>query len=226
MKKLCTIMLAALCYAGAGAIELTFWIGNQKIAPGSTIAFDEMTVNDLGTYKEVTMDPGLSLSTNIFSSDITITATCQSGQTIRMCAGGSCKGGESVTKDNVTIATGQKLPLEFEYVGELDPEEAIPTVTTLFEAEDTTEPGSKTSFILVMNGNGASLSVLPAAATAITPAEGAIAYSVEGYAELNVTSPAGAVAYSATVSGTGTVPLTAGLYIATLAGHSTKILVK
>ena len=114
MKKLYTILLAALCSAGAAATELTFWIGNQKITPGTTVAFDEMTVNDLGTYKEVTMDPGLSLSTNIFSSDITITATCQSGQTIRMCAGGSCKGGESVTKDNVTIATGQKLPLEFE----------------------------------------------------------------------------------------------------------------
>lgn len=225
MRKFYLMMLAGLCGLAAQAIELTFWIGNQKITPGETIEFNDVTVTDMETYKEVTMKPSLYLSTNIYSSSLTVKATCTSGQTIQMCAGGRCQGGVSVTKEKVTVQTGQKFPLEFDYIGELDLDEPVPTVTTLLEAEDTTEPGSKIAFTIVMSEKGASLSRVEAA-DGLTAVAGGIAYDVEGNALLSVYSADGLEAFSAKVSGSGTVNLPAGLYIATLDGKTTKILVK
>lgn len=226
MKKIYLLALAGLCAFAADAIELSFLLGNRTIAPGETVEFNDITVTDEGTYKEVRMEPEVYLTTNIYSSSIEITAACTSGQSIQMCAGGLCNGGETVTKSNVTVRTGEKFPLKFDYVGELDLDEEVPVVTTTLSAEDKTEPGSRVEFILVMGEKGASLAKVESTGATLAAVAGGIAYSTATPATLTVVTPDGAVAFSATVSGTGAVSLPAGLYIATLASKTTKLLVK
>lgn len=225
MKKIYLTAAAALCGLASQAIELSFWIGNQKITPGETVEFNEVSVKDYATYKEVTMKPDLRVSSDIYTSSLKVTATCVSGQSIQMCAGGLCKGGETITKENVTVQTGQKLSLGFDYVGELDPGEEIPRVTTMFEAEDTTEPGSKTGFVLVMGPQGASL-VRVEAVSGLSAVAGGLAYEVEGSARLAVYNAAGVSVGSAVVSGSGVVSLPSGTYIAVLGGKASKITVR
>ncbi|MDE5785642.1 MAG: hypothetical protein K2H98_03830, partial [Duncaniella sp.] len=68
MKKLLLILSFMALVQYAGAIQLSFWIGNQKINPGETIQFNDVTVEDYGTWKEVTMKPMIYLQSDIYSS--------------------------------------------------------------------------------------------------------------------------------------------------------------
>lgn len=219
------ILSCAIAFVNAQALELSFWLGNQKIEPGSTVEFNNATVVDYGTYKEVTMKPELTLSSNIYSSSITVVAECTSGQSIQMCAGGVCRGGKTVTKEKVTVRTGEKLDLGFDYVGEFDPGEAIPVVTTHFTAEDTTEPGSKVEFVLVMSEGSASLIEIEAA-EGLEPVKGGVRYDVTGEKQLSLYNLEGVCVFTATLSGSGVAEVPAGLYLYSLGNTSGKILVK
>ena len=48
-------MLCLAAMTCAQAMELTFWLGDKKIEPGTTAEFTEVTVDDYGDYKEVFM---------------------------------------------------------------------------------------------------------------------------------------------------------------------------
>lgn len=218
-------LLGSLACVSAQAIELGFYLGNQKLTPGSTVEFNDITVDDLGTYIEVNMEPQLYLSTNIYSSDISIIAECTSGQTIELCAGGTCKGGVSVTEKNVKIQTNQKLELGFHYQGELDYGEAVPVVTTHFTAYDTTEDDSKIEFVLVMCEKGASLETIELCEN-IRAAEGGVVYDTDTAESLSLYTIDGVCCYSATVAGNGTVALAPGLYVYTFGDSTGKIFVK
>lgn len=225
MKKIYMFLLGSLACIGANAIELTFYLGNQKLTPGSTVEFNGVTVDDLGSCNEVNMSPRLYLSSNIYSSDISVTAECTSGQTIQMCAGGLCNGGDTVTKENVKIQTNQKLDLEFHYQGEFDYGEAIPVVTTHFTALDVTEPDSKVEFVLVMGEKGASLDVVEVSEN-LRAVEGGIEYDAAQAQLLSVYTIDGVCCHSATVAGNGTVALAPGLYIYAFGDATGKIFVK
>lgn len=217
--------MGGLIGLSAQAIELTFWLGNDKVDPGSTVEFTDITVDTYDTYKEVTMKPSLYVSSNIYTSDLTIRATCQSGQSIQMCAGGVCKGGESVTKENVTVRTGSKLDLGFDYIEEFDLDDKIPVVTTLFEAEDVTEPNSRVEFVLVMSEEGASLDMisLPHPLRCVS---GGLDYELTGSEMLSVYRIDGTCVYTGEISGQGHLPLGIGLYVYSLGGDSGKLYVK
>lgn len=227
MKKFLLLLAGVSAYLSADAIELTFWMGNQKITPNQTVKFTdiEIVTYDEDGYKEVKMDPHISLDTDIYSSDIKIKATCTSGQSIQMCAGGTCHGGESVTKENVTVRPSQKLDLGFDYTGEFDLDEQIPTVVTVIEAEDVTESGSKVQFIIEMGEKGASVSTIEVC-DEIKAVEGGIAYKSDGNSDLKVVNIVGITVYSATVCGEGFINLPKGLYVYTFGNRSGKIYIR
>lgn len=225
MKKIYLMLLGAVIGFSAHALELKFWMGNQEIVPGSTVEFTDIVVDTYDTYKEVTMKPELYVSSNIYTSTLSVKATCTSGQSIQMCAGGLCKGGESVTKENVTIRSGVKLDLGFDYISEFDLDEEIPVVTTLLEAEDPTEAGSKVEFVLVMSEEGASLERIEASQE-VKSVAGGLWYDIEGRGSLEVYGADGVCRFSGEISGTGLVGLPSGLYVYTLSGKSGKIYVK
>ncbi|MDE6367806.1 MAG: hypothetical protein K2K94_01050, partial [Muribaculaceae bacterium] len=195
--------------------------------PNQTVKFTDIDVvtYDEDDYKEVKMDPKLSLSTDIYSSNIKITATCTSGQSIQMCAGGTCRGGESVTKEKVTVRPNQKLDIGFDYSDEFDLDEPIPTVVTVIEAEDVTESGSKVQFIIEMGEEGASVTAIEVFDD-IKAVEGGIAYKSSGNCALRIVNILGVNVYSANVSGEGVINLPKGLYVYTFGKRSGKIYIR
>ncbi|MDE6239178.1 MAG: hypothetical protein K2M54_04230 [Muribaculaceae bacterium] len=227
MKKFLLLLAGVSAYMSADAIELTFWMGNQQITPDQTVKFTDIDIvnYDEDGYKEVKMDPKLSISSNIFSSDVKITATCTSGQSIQMCAGGLCRGGVTVTKEGVTVRPNQKLDLGFDYAGEFDLDETIPTVVTVIEAEDVQESDSKVQFIIEMGEAGASVSTIEVNDD-FKAVEGGVAYSADNDCTLTITTMSGVNVYTANVSGEGFISLDKGLYVYTFGSRSGKIYIK
>lgn len=225
MKKFLLILMCAYATFSASAVELSFWLGNKKITPGQTVQFTDITTDLYTDYKEVTMKPALYISSDIFSSDVKITAKCTSGQSIQMCAGGTCRGGVTVTKDQVTVRPNQKLDLGFDYIGELDLDEAIPTVVTVFEAEDIYESDSKVTFVLEMGEKSASVSVIEAFDD-LKAVDGGIAYKADEATQLNVAAISGVNVFSATVSGEGFIALPAGIYVYSFGERTGKLYVR
>lgn len=226
MKKFLLFLAAAAVYCTAGAVELTFWLGNQKIAPGQTVQFNDITVETYDSWKEVSMKPALYISSNSYLEDVKITAECTSGQSIQMCCGGACSAGVTVTKSGLTVTTGQKRALEFDYVNyDMDLDEAIPTVVTVFEAEDTSYPESKVQFVLEMNKQNAALSVIEVN-NAVKAVAGGIAYKAAEGGILSVYSITGMTVFNANVSGEGTVKLPRGLYVYSFGGRTGKIYIR
>ena len=225
MKKFFLSFACVCAFLSANAIQLSFWLGDQKITPGQTVEFTDITVNTDEGYKDVKMKPDLYLQSSIFSSDIKIAATCTSGQEIAMCAGGMCMSGENVTKTNITINTNEKLPLEFDYIGDFDLDEEVPTVTTLLEAEDVTEPGSKIQFIISMGEKNAAVTAIELFDD-LKAVDGGVAYKTEVECNLTVATLAGVSVYSANVSGDGLVNLPQGLYIYNFGERTGKIYIR
>lgn len=225
MKKIYLFLLGMLTFTGAQAIDLTFWLGDQQLTPGSTVEFNDIIVDEYGTYKEAYMGPDLSISSNIYSSDITLVAECTNNYNIQICAGGSCEGGTIITKENVVVRPNQKLPLQFHYSDEFDLDQAIPVVVTRFTAEDVTVPGSKVEFVLVMGEKGASLESVEVADN-LRAVTGGVEYSVARSANLSIYTPDGVCCHSAVVAGEGTVALAPGLYVYTFGNNRDKLLVK
>ncbi len=225
MKKFLLLLAAVSAYCSASALELTFMLGDHKITPGSTVEFTKFTVDTQDGYKEVTCKPDLYLYSDLYSSKIKVTATCTSGQEIQMCAGGTCRGGASVTKEDVKIQTGEKLFLEFDYIDELDLDQKIPVVTTLFEAEDVTKPETKTQFVLIMDENGASVAEITAT-KGLRAIEGGIAYKTDYACSLTLSTIAGVNVVSTEVEGEGIVKLPQGLYVYSFGNSSGKIYIR
>ena len=227
MKKIYLSMLALLlCFGVAEARKLTFYIGQTAITSGETVSFEDIVVDDYGDYREVTMAPELYLTTDIYSSKISITAKCTSGQSIQMCAGGACEMGTTVTKQNVTLQPNALLDLKFDYIVELEGDEAIPVVVTEFSAVDTAYPETAVSYTLVMGEKG-SVTLIENRADLVAVA-GGVQYNVEQPTQLELVDIQGCKVTEATVNGYGFLPVDApaGVYVYTFGENSGKIYLK
>ncbi|MGN0223251.1 MAG: hypothetical protein ACI4AM_04410 [Muribaculaceae bacterium] len=227
MKKLYFAMLALLlCFGIAQARTLTFYIGKTAITPGQTVIFEDIAVDDYGDYREVTMAPELYLTTDIYSSKISITAKCTSGQSIQMCAGGACAMGETVTKENITIQTNALLDLKFDCILELEGEEAVPNVVTEFTAVDTAYPETAVTFTLIMGEKG-SVTLIENSSDLVAVA-GGVQYNVEQPTLLELVDIQGRKVVETTVNGFGFLPVDApaGIYVYTFGENSGKIYLK
>lgn len=234
MKKFYTILAGMLVVAAsATAQNLTFYMDGKPVDAGSTVYFNEIDKEPAGSSKvEVTINPKLSLGTDLYNSSICVTATCTSGQKIQMCAGGTCVSGEVVKKTDLKVQTNAKLDLQFEYIGVLGKDEEIPTVTTKFEAwSDDDEEETLRTFTLVMNGTSALTLVENTKPIEVSAA--GLVYNIKGTAKLAVYNALGQVALQRNVNEHGVVStagLAPGLYFYTLRGagvnHSGKVYVR
>lgn len=228
MKKFYLTLLAGLLTFGASARELKFYNGDQVIENGSTITFENITVDDHGDWFEVEMKPDLYLSSDIYSKTVNITAECVSGQTIQMCAGGNCLRGTTVAKTGVTLQTNQKLELKFDYVSDFDAGEAIPTVTTVITAVDTKYPATEKSFTIIMGQNVASVDVIENNSDiTLTPA--GIVYTLTTPTDFAIYNITGKQVVATQLNGTGLVEtsnLAKGIYIYRAGAVSGKFIVK
>lgn len=227
MKKILLLLAAVSAYCTADAVNLTFWMGNKKIEANEKVVFNNITVDNYEAdgFKEVTMDPGLSVSSDIYSSDIKITADCTSGQDIQVCINGLCRSGKTVVCDKVTLRPNQKLELGFHYINEFDLAAEIPPVTTVIEAEDVTEPASKVQFVIEMGPEGNSVTAVEVFDD-FKAVEGGVAFKAETSTSLAIANVAGVVVFTGNVSGEGFVALQQGLYVYDFGGRTGKIYVR
>ena len=230
MKKLyVTIMAALLGSSSLAARELVFYMGATPIADKETVQFKDIEISPIGGGRsEVLMEPQLYLFTDIVTSSVKISANCISGQTISMCAGGLCEANASVVKENVSIASNQKLPLEFHYEGYLEAGQEAPQVVTEFEAVDTRHTETLKSFTLVMNPQSGVATVI-GTNNSFRAVSGGIEYSFETPTAVEIFNTAGQGVLSDTLSGAGTLStsgLDAGVYIYSLNGATGKIYIR
>ena len=203
----------------AQARELTFWIGDQKITPGSTL---ESNKYELIGGLMLQMDPQLYISSDIYTSKATITANCTSGQSIQMCCKGSCESGKTVTKEGVKIQTNEKLPLEFEYFEQTPFSGELPTIVTEFTAQDGTYENTRISFILYMGKEGCYAKAVEAD-NPIMLVPGGIAYNLPEGGTVELFSITGSSVLKAAVHGIGlldTSSLGRGVYVYSVSAPS------
>lgn len=234
MKHLYTLALALAVGLGAQAREFTFYQGDTPVEPNSTIYYSDMKTTDIGGgYREVVIDPSLSVSSDIFTNTASVTVTCREGVTVQMCAGGLCEAGATVTKSPLTLQTGQKLSLDFEYMAELGPDEQIPTLTVDVEAKDTRYTNVSTKFTIVMGPNASSLTDIEASKNSIAYSGGSLRYSLAAPSAVSLYSITGTQVLAFHAEGEGSVnthSLLPGVYIYSIknaSGRSTgKIFVR
>lgn len=228
MKKLLLSLVAAAMSFSASAIKLTFYNGDQVIENGSTIYFSEVTVVEEfeDGAKSVKLEPELYLSTDLFATNINITA--KSDNAVMLCAGSNCINGKDLTKENIMLRTNEKLDLQFHWEGELEPDETTPTITTEFSAIVGTDESTRISFTIVMGENAASVDAITSNNTIEYTGNG-FAYSLNAPAQFALYSITGAQVMSANLNGNGTLAtdgLKAGVYVYTLDGKTGKVYVR
>ena len=229
MKKLYITLAAALLgVASMQARVLAFYLGDEKIATGEEVTFNDYEKKQIGSDKyKVTFEPELYLGSDFLSNEIQISATCISGQEIQMCAGGECARSKEVVKKGIEIKANSKLNLEFEYIGEIEGE-TIPEVVTEFEAYDTNYTNTKVSFTLVMNSESSALTVIKNNAS-FRAVAGGIEYSLDAPAAVELYSITGRKVLSANLEGNGTLStasLPKGIYVYTLGDKSGKLYIR
>ncbi|MCM1521726.1 MAG: T9SS type A sorting domain-containing protein [Muribaculaceae bacterium] len=217
MKKIYAFLLAMLAVGTMSARELTFYMGDSPIANGSTVAYTDTEVKDLGDgWKSVKIAPPLYLWSDLVTKTVKVTAACTSGQVIQMCAGSKCEAGTSVTKNNVTINTREKLDLEFHFENP-EMQGDVPTITVKFDAEDTSY-GTTASFTLVMGPNSSGIREI-AKDKEVWASPAGIEYNLNAPANISLYSITGTQVLAVKAEGRGTVnthSLRPGIYIYTV----------
>lgn len=231
MKKF-YLLLTALLVAGVAKANLTFYLGDTKIEPNSTVTFNEVQKEFVGFWN-VMIAPKIYVESDIFSNKINVNATCTTGQSIQMCYGG-CQAGTSVDK-TVKANAKNKVDLEFEFIGEFDNEADIPTdITIHFTAQDGNKLATKLEFDLILNSDKASLTLVESNAKPVRYTSAGLEYNLDGRANVALYDITGRQVLNFAAEGQGTVnthSLHTGIYLysvrtASGAKHTGKIYVK
>lgn len=226
MKKLLLLMAGVAAASGLQAGELNMYMGQQLLENSKTYYFNDIEVSDEGGYFEVKMDPKLSIVADETTYDVKIVATCTSGQEIQMCAGGACENGTSVTKEGLILKAGKAVDLMFEYLGEAETQEQIPTcITTDFTLEEVGVATSKKTYTVVMNDPNGAVSVI-AQDKQVVLMNNTLVYSLSGDATVELYDINGRKVLSSQVNGSGNLnlgTLAKGLFIYRFAGCSKAI---
>ncbi len=233
MKKFYLLLVSLFALsAQAAEANLTFFVGDKEVTPGSTVYFADYQAEEYepGVW-DLFMNPHVSLHSDFFTNTVKVTAECTSKHNVQMCTGGCIRANKdnnyTVVKDGLIIGSNAKLDLEFEYIeGEYEGE-TVPDVTTVFTAQDGN--GTPISFTLVM-GPSANASVETVTINnTVTPVENGIAYSLSTPSTLALYNLAGVKVLNTKLSGNGvisTTNLSTGIYIYSLDGKKGKIIVK
>lgn len=227
MKKLYLTLMAAAVAMAANAKELTFSMGDNTIANGSTVYFDNIEIDSYEGGKDIIMEPGIMLKSDVAANNIVVVAECKSGQKIQLCAGGACESGTSITKTGVSIAAGATIPLLFDYIAfNQAPDAEIPTIETYIAAMYAGDDDSMKTFTIIMGKDVAGVKVIETTPKSLKCTAGAIEYSVSESAQLAIYNTEGKLVLNENVSGNGTIStshLRQGIYVYTLGNEKGKL---
>lgn len=230
MKKFYLTLATMLLALSSQAKQLNFFMGDgSAIADESTVYFNNVEVDSYEGGMDVVMNPGITLQSDVTADNIVVMAECSSGQKIQLCAGGACEIGTSITKTNVKIEAGQKLPVLFEYMGMgLAPDTEIPTIEATLVAMYEGDDESMRSFTILMGKDvGGVVAIETSRSLRCVP--GSIEYDLPEAALLSVYDTEGHLVINENISGRGSVAtsgLLSGVYVYTLGKEKGKIYVK
>lgn len=157
MKKFYLFALIMFIGFEMSAHGLTFYLGDKKIEPNSTVYFNDIKIEDTGEGVDYTMAPEIFLLSEETTSNVSIKASCTSGQRIQLCAGGMCETGASVEKSNVSLQAGMKMNIQFECMGfTFSNDEKVPVVTTEIVAK-CGKDNEEVKFTIIMNSPESSI---------------------------------------------------------------------
>lgn len=116
MKKIILAIAAIAMSLGASADTLKYFMGEKELELDGTYTFTGFQFESFGDdMGQIIINPELSILSDT-SSEVNITATCKTGERFQMCAGSQCVEDVVVTKKNIPVVAGEKLPLELEYM--------------------------------------------------------------------------------------------------------------
>lgn len=161
MKKILLLFAGVSMAVAANAVCVIDLYQGETLWNEGEHVFSDVKIVDEGNYFEVTIDPDLSIVTDMSGVQATITATSlTSGQVIQMCAGGLCESGESVTK-SVSLTANQKLPLQLEYYAQVLEESEIPSeVKVQLDVMDNVTDCGGSHYVIVMKNEQGSVEVI------------------------------------------------------------------
>lgn len=227
MKKLYLTLMAAAVAMAANAKELTFSMGDNTIANGSTVYFDKIEIESYEGGMDIIMNPPIMLKSDVAAKNVVVVAECTSGHKIQLCAGGACETGTSITKTGVSIGAGATIPLMFEYMafGQA-PDAEIPTIETYIATMYAGDDDSMKTFTIIMGKDVAGVKVIETTPKSLKCTTGAIEYNVSESATLTLYNLEGKLSLSENVSGNGTIStshLRQGIYVYTLGNEKGKL---
>lgn len=231
MKKnlLLGIAILGLC-SSLSAQTLTFYNGNEPVAPGGTVNFSDYEPFEYNGMVEAYLDPKISIMKDS-EGPVTIKAT--SNYEVQLCIGGQCEAATEVVKDNLQFDANTLADLLLEcsvFFASGEPI-VIPDINVLIEAWYSNDPSKVTSMTLHMGGE-AGLSSVETDTNVVYAENGLIRYNVTAPVKIDVYNTSGSKLLNRVVSGSGALSLSSlpsGLYIYRAEGAASasgKILVK
>lgn len=223
MKKLILTFLAAVgVMTSAESREIRFYLGDQQIENGATVAYTDYTSTQLGPNLRVTIEPPLYIWSDMLTTSVTVTAKCETGETISLCCGGDCTSGTDVSKTNVKVSGGNNgmTALELHYANMVSGSVKVPTLKVAVEGVDTKYSSSRKSFVINMGPDASAIDKVEQNRN-ITVSGRAIRYNLNGEAVVALHSITGAKALETRVAGSGSIELSGlpcGIYIYSVRG--------
>lgn len=222
---------AVILGIGANAQTLTFKLGGQTVEPGTTAVFeggDKYEVPGvMATWNcapEFTVTPSASGTIDVVGKSLT-------GDEFQMCCNGGCTPGTLINKPGINVTANDPYDLVLEFIGTQMGEDAkIPQNAVIeISAQYNGKPETLTKCNVKFFADGSGVISVVDAKSSLNTLNGALEYSVESPATLNLYSTDGTTVISTEVNGNGSVStsgLAKGIYLYTLGAKSGKIVVK
>lgn len=224
MKKL--LLSAVLCSAGvlAGQATITFQYQGETLANGAEITYtgyEALPGLTAGTWEYV-LDPKIFV---VSDEATTITIQINSNEPVQFCAGGTCTPASlTPSKNDVQLKAGVPVNLLLEYLTDAgDGSEGvdIPPIELLISAYPNSNPTVRTTVWVKMGGFLAGVDSLEADMNSVALKGKSLVYNLTGVSQLSVYSLSGKIVANESVSGNGSLDLSAlpsGVYLYKLAG--------
>ena len=202
------------CFSALSAKELTFYLGNEKVANGATVEFKGYEEWPAGSQTEVYIEPKVYLVSDV-AGDVTVKST--SNYEVQLCIGGQCEASTSVVKEGLSFEANAKndLLLECSVFFGKDEEIVLPKIDVVLEAWYDSDPSTVYTMNLKL-GDTSGIKDAINGKNAVKVVGKTLSYDFEGSNTISIYNLAGTAVGAYKVSGAGSISLdslSTGVYL-------------
>lgn len=219
MKRVFFLSVSCALAMGLYAQDLEFYHGSTLLEGDATIV-ENNPVFEYGMYA---FEPDLYLVSKTGGS-ANLTVRGDADLMFQACCGGTCmanNGSDTLTKKDVQLAAGEKVPLQFEWMLFGDESTVIPT-DKVFELEAVKAySGDTVRMTVICNPSGQDGVESVTESQGVKALSSGLLYNLDGECRVQVYSMSGVQVLEASVSGAGllsTSALGTGVYLYTVSG--------